>query len=103
MTSLKMVLYIKRTVINIEIAISVVTSIVPASMSGDIVHDASATYAVVDFAKKMKKKKVCIPEEVQESDSSIPLYAVVEKTETPIAAPEKSLEYTHDTTDLAKN
>ena len=79
-------------------------NIVPASMSGDIVSDASTTYAVVDFAKKKKKKKkVCAPEEVQESDSAIPLYAVVEKTKTPIAAPEKSLVYTHDSTDLANN
>ena len=72
-------------------------------MSGDIVTDASATYAVVDFAKKNKNKNVCVPEEVQEFDSAIPLYAVVEKTKTPIAAPKKSLEYTHDTTDLANN
>ena len=74
-------------------------------MSGDIVPDASATYAAVDFAKKKKKKNknVCVPEEVQEYDSDIPLYAVVEKTITPIAAPEKTLEYTHDTTDLADN
>ena len=84
--------------------ISVVTSIVPASMSGDIVPDASATYAVVDFAKKKNKNKnVCVPEEVEESDSAIPLYAVVEKTITPIASPERTLEYTHDTTDLANN
>ena len=83
---------------------SVVTSIVSASMSGDIVPGTSATYAVVDFAKvKKKNKNVCVPEKVQESDSDIPLYAVVEKTITPIAAPEKSLEYTHDTTDLANN
>ena len=72
-------------------------------MSGDIVPDASATYAVVDFAKKKKNKNVCVPEKVQESDSAIPLYAVVEKTKISIAAPEKSLEYTHDTTDLADN
>ena len=70
-------------------------------MSGDIVPDTSGLYAVVDFAKK--KKNVCVPEEVQESDSAIPLYAVVEKTKTSIAAPEKLLEYTHDTTDLANN
>ena len=72
-------------------------------MSGDIVTDASATYAVLDFAKKNKNKNVCVPEEVQESDSAIPLYAVVKKTKTPIAAPEKSIEYTHDTTNLANN
>ena len=79
-------------------------NIVPASMSGDIISDASTTYAVVDFAKKKKKnKKVCVPEEVQESDSAIPLYSVIKKTKTPIAAPEKSLEYTHDSSDLANN
>ena len=72
-------------------------------MSGDIVPDTSAIYAVVDFAKKKKNKNVCVPEEVQESDSAIPLYAVVEKTKTSIAAPERTLEYTHDTTDLANN
>ena len=74
-------------------------------MSGDIVPCTSATYAVVDFAKmkKKKNKNVCVPEEVQESDFAIPLYAVIENTITPIAAPEKSLEYTHDTTDLANN
>ena len=74
-------------------------------MSGDIVPGTSATYAVVDFAmmKKKKNKNVCVPEEVQESDSAIPLYAVVEKTKTPIAAPEKLLEYTHGPTDLADN
>ena len=70
-------------------------------MSGDIVPGTSATYAVVDFAKKKKNKNVCVPEEVQESFSAIPLYAVIEKTKTHIAAPEKILEYTHDTTDLA--
>ena len=69
-------------------------------MSGDIVPGTSATYAVVDFAKKKKNKNVCVPEEVQESFSAIPLYAVIEKTKTHIAAPEKILEYTHDTTDL---
>ena len=72
-------------------------------MSGDIVLGTSATYAVVDFAKMKKNNNVCVPEEVQESDSAIPLYAVVEKTKTSIAAPEKLLEYTHGPTDLAKN
>ena len=71
-------------------------------MSGDIVSDTSTTYAVVDFAKKKKHKKVHVPEEVQESDSAIPLYDVIEMTKTSIAAPEKTLEYTQDSTDMAK-
>ena len=86
-----------------KLYLSVVTSIVPASMSGETVPGTSATYAVVDFAKMKKNKNVCVPEEVQESDSDIPLYAVGEKTKTSIAAPEKLLEHTHDTTDLANN
>ena len=60
-------------------------------MSGDIVSDTSTTYAVVDFAKKKNEiKNICFPEEVQECDSAIPLYAVVEKTKTPNASPEKN-------------
>ena len=59
--------FIKRTVVNIKMHQSIVTSIIPASMSGDIVSDTSATYAVVDFAMKAKKKKnVCVPEDDQE-------------------------------------
>ena len=72
-------------------------------MSENIVSDTSATYALAAFAKKKKKKRVCVPEEVQESDSSIHLYDVVEMTKTSITSPEKKLEYRHDSTDLANN
>ena len=63
---------------------------VPANMSGDIVSDTSTIYAAVDFAKKNKNKRVCVPEEVKESDSAIPLYAVVDKTKISITSPEKN-------------
>ena len=72
-------------------------------MSGDIVSDTSATYAVVDIAKKKKNKKVHLPEEVQESDSAIPLYDVIEMTKTSITSSEKTFEYTQESTELAKN
>ena len=95
--------YIKRIVKIIGMSFINCDKYLPASMKGDVVSDASATYALLDFAKKTKNKRVCVPEDVQESDSANPLYAVVEKTKTPIAAPEKSLEYTHDSADLANN
>ena len=71
-------------------------------MSVDIVYNTSNTCAVLDFAKKIKYKKVCVPEEVQEFDSAIPLCAVVEKTKTLITS-ENTFEYAHDSTDLPKN
>ena len=74
-----------------------------AVMSGDSVSNTSAMYAVVDFSKKKKNKKVFPPEEVQESDSGIPLYAVVEKTKSSIASPKKILEHAHDFIDTSKN
>ena len=55
-------------------------------MSVGIVSDTSTTYTVLDFAKKAKYKRICVSEEVQKSDSAIPLYAVVEKTKTPITS-----------------
>ena len=76
------------------------TSIVPACLSEDIVSDTSTTYAVLDFAKKTKNMRGCVPEEVKESDSAIPLHAVVEKTKIVITS-EKTLEYAHDSADLA--
>ena len=72
-------------------------------MSGNIVSDTSTTYAVVDIAMKRKNKKVCVPEDVQESDSAVHLYDVIEMTKTSTTSPGKKLEYKHDSTDLAKN
>ena len=74
-------------------------------MSADVVSRTSATYyAVVENDKVKNNMEVHTPEEDPVSDSTVPLYAMVEeKNSTSITTPEKTHEYTRICTDLEKN
>ena len=74
-------------------------------MSGDAFSRTSATYyAVLENDKVKNNMEVHTPKDDPVSDSTVPLYAMVEeKNKTSISTPEKTHEYTRICTDLEKN